>query len=134
MNNRNTKAFAGLLFILPAMGALTFLPAWMLDYWQAWTFLAVFGTSVLAITLYLMEKDPKLLERRTQGGPISELGTIQEVIQTIMAMGFIGILVVSALDHRFAWSLVPQYVPVAGEARFSPIWTFELGSNFGSKR
>ena len=53
MNNLNTKAFAGLLFLLLAMGALIFLPAWTPDYWQAWTFLAVFGTSGLAITLWV---------------------------------------------------------------------------------
>lgn len=37
------KAFGGLLGLLVAMAALLFLPAWTLDYWQAWVFLAVFG-------------------------------------------------------------------------------------------
>jgi protein-S-isoprenylcysteine O-methyltransferase Ste14 len=90
------------------MGALIFLPAWTLDYWQAWTLLAVFGASALAVTLYLMKRDPKLLERRTQGGPISEKETSQKIIQTITAIGFAATLVVSALDYRFAWSPVPD--------------------------
>jgi hypothetical protein len=63
------KALGGLLFLLLAMAAGLFLPAWTLDYWQAWTFLVVFGVSALAITLYLMKKDPRLLERRVYAGP-----------------------------------------------------------------
>jgi protein-S-isoprenylcysteine O-methyltransferase Ste14 len=110
------KAFGGLLFLLLVMGALIFIPAWTLNYWQAWMFLAVFGASSLAVTLYLMKNDPKLLERRTQGGPISEKETSQKIIQTITAIGFVAILLVSPLDHRFGWSPIPLYVPVAGEA------------------
>ena len=72
MKNLNTKAFGGLLFLLLVMAALLFLPAWTLDYWQAWIFLAVFGLSTLAVTVYLMKKDPKLLERRVDAGPGAE--------------------------------------------------------------
>ena len=97
------------------MAALLFLPAWTLDYWQAWAFLAVFGGSALATTLYLMKRDPELLERRTRGGPIAEKETSQKIIQTITSVGFIAILIISALDHRFAWSPAPPYVPLIGD-------------------
>src|ERR1035441_10218298 len=40
----NIEAFVGLLFLLLVMAALLFIPAWTLDYWQAWTFLAVYST------------------------------------------------------------------------------------------
>jgi protein-S-isoprenylcysteine O-methyltransferase Ste14 len=112
----NIKAFGGLLFLFTVLGALIFLPAGTVHYWQAWTFLAVFGASALAVTLYLMKNDPKLLERRTQGGPISEKETNQKIIQTITAIGFAAILVVSALDHRLSWSPIPSYLPLVGEA------------------
>jgi protein-S-isoprenylcysteine O-methyltransferase Ste14 len=116
MTNLNIKAFGGLLFLLLVMGALIFVPAWTLDYWQAWTFLAVFFGSSFAITIYLMKNDLELLERRTQGGPTSEKELSQILIQTITGIGFVAILVVSALDHRFAWSPIPAYVPLLGEA------------------
>jgi protein-S-isoprenylcysteine O-methyltransferase Ste14 len=116
MKNLNKKASAGLLFLVLAMAALLFVPAWTLNYWQAWAFLAVFGGSGLAITIYLMKNDPMLLERRTQGGPISEKEMSQKIIQSITAIAFVAILVVSALDHRFAWSPVPRYVPLVGDA------------------
>jgi protein-S-isoprenylcysteine O-methyltransferase Ste14 len=116
MLNLNAKAFGGLLFLLLIMGALLFLPAWTLDYWQAWTFLAVFGSSALAVTLYLMKKDPKLLERRVYAGPTAEKERGQKIVQSISSTGFVGVQVVSALDYRFAWSLVPWYVSLAGDA------------------
>jgi protein-S-isoprenylcysteine O-methyltransferase Ste14 len=116
MKELNIKAFSGLLFLLFVMAALLFISAWTLDYWQAWIFLAVFGASGLTITVFLMRRDPKLLERRVQAGPTAEKETSQKVIQSIMTVMFSAMLVVPALDHRFAWSFVPPYVSLAGDA------------------
>jgi protein-S-isoprenylcysteine O-methyltransferase Ste14 len=115
MSNLNVKAFLGLLCTFVAMAALLFLPAWTLDYWQAWAFLAVFGVPSMAITLYLMKKDRKLLERRLRGGPTAEKERSQKIIQTITSIGFIAMLVIPALDHRFRWSPVPAWVSIAGD-------------------
>ena len=43
MKDFNIKALAGLLYIFIAVSALIFLPAWTLNYWQAWLYLAVPG-------------------------------------------------------------------------------------------
>lgn len=115
MNNLNLKAFAGLLLLFIFMAAILFLPARTFNYWQAWTFLAIFFVSSLAITLYLIYKDPKLLERRVKAGPIAEKETNQKIIQSVSSFGFILILVISALDHRFAWTVVPFYLVVIGD-------------------
>ena len=115
MKNLNIKAFGGLLFLLLVIAMSLFLPAWMLDYWQAWIFLAVFSMSILAITLYLMKKDQKLLERRVNGSPIAEKETIQKIIQSIAGIAFIAIFILSALNHRFGLSVVSMYVVVSGD-------------------
>src|SRR5262249_55084221 len=116
MNSLNTKAFGGLLGLLVVMAMLVFLPAGTLDYWQGWVFLAVFGGAALAITLYLMKNDPKLLARRVRAGPTAEKATSQQIIQSITAIGFTGMVVVPSLDHRFHWSRVPLYAVIAGDA------------------
>jgi len=116
LKDSNKRAFAGFSFLLLVMAALLFVPAWTLIYWQAWAFLAVFGASSLAITLYLMTKDPKLLERRVHAGPMAEKETSQKIIQTITAIGFCAVLVVSALGHRLVRTPVPPYVCLAGDA------------------
>jgi len=115
MNSLTIRAFAGLLFLMLAMAALLFIPAWTLDYWQAWTFLTVYFACSLAITLYLMKRDPKLLERRMSGGPFAEKEAAQRVIMSFASLGFIGLILVPAFDRRFAWSHMPPYVALAGD-------------------
>ncbi len=66
------RAFRGLALFIAAMAVLIFLPAWTLLWWQAWLFLAVFTAAVLAITLYFLERDPALIERRMNAGPAAE--------------------------------------------------------------
>ena len=114
--NLNVKALGGILCVLLVMAALLFLPAWTIDYWQAWTFLSEFGVFALGITLYLMKKDPELLQRRVCAGPMAEKETSQRIIQTITSAGFDAMLVVPALDHRFVWSPVPPTASLAGDA------------------
>lgn len=115
MNILHRKALGGLLFLFLVMAALLFIPAGTLDYWQAWTFLAVYFASSLAITLYLMKKDPKLLARRMSGGPTAEKESIQKIIMVFTSLGFIGLMVVPAFDHRFAWSHMPASITLAGD-------------------
>jgi protein-S-isoprenylcysteine O-methyltransferase Ste14 len=115
MNTLGKKAFGGLLLLLLVIAALVFVPAGTLDYRQAWTFLAVYFAASLAITLYLMKKDPKLLDRRMRGGPAAEKETTQKIIMVLVSLGFIALLVVPALDHRFAWSRMPPYAALAGD-------------------
>jgi protein-S-isoprenylcysteine O-methyltransferase Ste14 len=115
MSQLNIKAFTGMLELAIVLGLTIFIPAWTLDYWQAWIFLAVFFACTLAITIYLMKNDPKLLERRTNAGPGAEQEKSQKIIQAVAALAFIAIFVVSALDHRFAWSTVPPYLTALGD-------------------
>jgi protein-S-isoprenylcysteine O-methyltransferase Ste14 len=115
MNNLNKKAFGGLLNLLVCVSTLIFLPAWSLGYWQAWIFLFTFFSSSLAITLYLMKKDPRLLERRVNAGAAAEAEKSQKVIQGFAAIVFLTTIVCPAVDHRFSWSPVPTYVVLAGD-------------------
>jgi protein-S-isoprenylcysteine O-methyltransferase Ste14 len=115
VNPVNKKAFGGLLRLIFFMAAVLFLSAKTFSYWQAWVFLAVFFIGVLVITVYLINKDPKLLERRIKGGSAAETRRSQKIIQFLAAIAFIAIFILSALDHRFAWSVVPVYLVVVGD-------------------
>jgi protein-S-isoprenylcysteine O-methyltransferase Ste14 len=115
MTNLDKKALGGLLLLFLAMAALLFIPPWTFDYWQAWAFLAVYFASAAAITLYLMKKDPKLLQRRMSGGPTAEKEPAQKIIMSLTSLGFIGLLAVPALDHRFGWSHMPPYAVLTGD-------------------
>jgi protein-S-isoprenylcysteine O-methyltransferase Ste14 len=104
------------------MAAMLFAAAGTLDYWQAWLFLAAYSASSLAITLYLMKRDPALLERRKRGGPTAEKEAIQKIIMSIASLAFIGLLIVPALDRRFASSQMPSAMALAGDVIFLLGW------------
>ena len=90
-----------------AMALLLFVPAGTVRYWQAWVYLVVFTSASLLVTLDLMRRDPELLRRRMRGGPTAERRPAQKLIMLGASVGFIALLVVPALDRRFAWSSVP---------------------------
>jgi protein-S-isoprenylcysteine O-methyltransferase Ste14 len=109
------KAFAGLFVLLAVMAVALFASAWTLDYWQAWVFLAVFFGAAFLITVYLMKKDPELLERRITAGPLNEKESTQKTIQFIAQFAFLLVIVFPALDHHFGWSAVAPYISIAGD-------------------
>jgi protein-S-isoprenylcysteine O-methyltransferase Ste14 len=114
MISLNVKAWLGNFFLGVAMGALLFATAGTVHYWQGWLFLAVFLGAAIVITAHLANHDPALLRRRLAGGPMAEPETSQKVIMLFASIGFLGLLLVPALDHRFGWSSVPAPVVIAG--------------------
>jgi len=109
------KVAVQLLLFPIVMGALLFLPAGTLDYWEAWVFVAVFFACSAAIGIWLMIKDPKLLERRMNVGPAAEKETAQKIIVAFALLSFAGSGILPALDHRFGWSDVPTSVVILGD-------------------
>lgn len=122
MRGLAVKGIGGVLLVVIGMGLLLFLPAGTLDFWQAWVFLALFGGAGLAIVVYFAWRDPQLLARRLSAGPTAEQRTSERILMSIMSLGFMGILVVPGLDHRFGWSSVPVPVVVAADVVFVVGW------------
>ena len=116
MNKLIIPTLRTLLIGAIVLGVLLFLPAWTLDYWQAWVFIVVFTVSTNVIGIYLSLKDPELLERRKNIGPTAEQNMPQKIIISIGILGFLGVMVFSSLDHRFGWSPVPPVISLAGDA------------------
>ncbi len=115
MSSLAGRTLLGFAQLVIALGVALFAPAWTLNFWQAWVYLFVFIASSALITVYLWQKDPKLLERRVNAGPTAEKEKPQQLIQLVAAVAFIGILVVPALDHRFGWSNVSVAIVIVGD-------------------
>lgn len=93
-----------------------FLPAGTFDYWQGWVFLGLFFSISFIITLYLLKKDPALLERRMKAANLdSEKEGKQKIIQFLARVAFVGVLVVCGFDYRYSGARVPLLGVLFGE-------------------
>jgi protein-S-isoprenylcysteine O-methyltransferase Ste14 len=111
----HARAWLALAVVTLVMAGLLFGGAGTTRYWQAWVYVAIFAAASVLTTVYLLKHDPALLARRMRGGPMFEQQVTQRVIMTFTSLGFIAILVVPALDHRFGWSRVPVAFVVLGD-------------------
>jgi protein-S-isoprenylcysteine O-methyltransferase Ste14 len=109
------QAITSGLIGLVLFGLLVFWPAGTFDYWQGWTFIAVFAASTTIPSLYLAATNPAALKRRMQAGPAAETRVLQKVIISIAFLAMGATIVVSALDFRFGWSSVPAAISVVGD-------------------
>src|SRR6266567_4111986 len=115
MSNLNTKVWSRSIVFAIVLALLLFVPAGTIEYWQAWVYLVVFFASSVAVTIYLMNKDPALLMRRMKAGPTAEREKTQKIIMFFAMVSFVTIFLVSALDYRFMWSPVPLAVVIGGD-------------------
>jgi protein-S-isoprenylcysteine O-methyltransferase Ste14 len=111
----NARAWLALAAFGLAIALLLFVVAGTIHYWHAWVYLAIALGASLLTTRYLMKHDPALLERRMRGGPTAEREPRQKLIMLFASLGFIALLVVPALDHRFGWSAVPLWLVIVGD-------------------
>jgi protein-S-isoprenylcysteine O-methyltransferase Ste14 len=100
---------------LVAIGLLVFLPAGTVNYWQAWTFLAVFACAAWIPSIYLQATNPVALQGRMRSGPIAEGRTVQKVVMLGLYGSLAAICVISGLDQRLGWSSVPPAVSLIGD-------------------
>ena len=64
MTELTKRSMSGLLGVVLALGALIFLPAWSVVFWQAWVYWLIVSGWLLFITAYFLKADPALVERR----------------------------------------------------------------------
>src|SRR6185503_18464872 len=111
----NLRAIASVFVLIGIMGLIIVAASGTINYWQAWTYLAVSFVVLLLITIYLIRNDPELLKRRMVGGPTREQRKSQRAIMSFTSLAFLGLIVVPALDKRFSWSAVPLPVVLLGD-------------------
>src|SRR5262249_35176268 len=124
MSDVTIRAIRSSLAGIVALAALLFVPAGTLDYWQAWLFMAVFVAPSGGVTLELANPDPELPERGLKGGPRAGEKPAPENIIAFPVPGFVAMLVVPALDHRFGWSSVPAWVSVLADVLIALAFLF----------
>jgi protein-S-isoprenylcysteine O-methyltransferase Ste14 len=72
------------------------------DFWQGWRYWIIFTLAALAITLYFLQHDPGLIERRIWAR--TERDESQQMIRGVLTLALILVFVVAGIDHRLGWS------------------------------
>lgn len=83
------------------VGAMLFLPAGTWKYWQGWIFLGLLMIPMVAASIYFVERDPQLVERRLQS---KEKVGEQKRIMKLAKLIFIAAFLIPGFDFRFGWS------------------------------
>lgn len=95
------------------LGAILFIPAGTLNYWQAWLYLAVLIIPFFFVALYFIVTDPAFLERRLK---MREKEARQKLLIKLSYPIFIAGFLIPGLDQRFGWSSVPSELVLAADA------------------
>ncbi len=98
-----TKFIFGFLII----GLLLFIPAGTLNYWNAWLFIGILFVPMLIVGIILMIKSPDLLRKRLNS---KEKESKQEILILLGGIMFICGFVVSGLNYRFEWIILPKWI------------------------
>jgi protein-S-isoprenylcysteine O-methyltransferase Ste14 len=106
------KMYVRLLVVVPAMGAIFFIPAGTLAYWEAWLYMAVLLIPMAFVLRYFLKNNPEFLERRMQ---MREREAAQRRIISLSWIWFILAFVLPGLDRRFGWSDVPVPAVIAAD-------------------
>lgn len=95
--------------VLLGLGAAIFLPAWTLNYWQGWIYLAVLLLPMAAVFLYMAKTDPELVARRLN---MNETNSGQKTIIRLSSPLFLLAYILPGFDVRLGWSKVPAVVSI----------------------
>ena len=110
------QAVIGLVALAAVLWLALFVPAWTLNYWQAWTYWLVFVVCISAISAYFLKKDLNLITSRLKVGAAAEKEGIQKITQAVVSVFSVLLLLVPSIDHHFQWSNVPAYLSIAADA------------------
>ena len=98
-----TKFILG--FIIIAL--LLFLPAGTLNYWNAWLFICILFVPMFIVRIILMIKNPNLLRKRLNA---KEKESEQEMLLLLGGVMFICGFIVSGLNYRLNWIILPKRI------------------------
>ena len=101
------------LLALGVLGALLFIPAGSLRFWQGWAYIAISFVPGLFAFTYFYKHDPQLIERRML---FKEKLREQKRIMTFVYITWLIAFVLPGLDHRFGWSHSPLWITIFSQA------------------
>lgn len=109
------KALCKYIAGLVVAGALIFVPAGALNYFNGWLFMGLLFVPMLIAGMILMFKNPELLEKRLNA---KEKQNDQGLVIMLSGLMFLAGFIVSGLGFRFHWYQLPLWGVIAASVIF----------------
>ena len=107
MSGLITQALTKFLGGVILTGALVFLPAGSLGFWQGWLFMGTLFIPIFIAGVVMLTKSPELLRKRLNA---EEKEMEQKGVVALSGILFIATFVVAGLNWRYQWSILPEWV------------------------
>ncbi len=105
-----------IFFLFPltilVLGAMFFLPAGTMAYWQAWVYIVIIIVPAALVIAYFLKNDPEILIRRMK---LKEKEREQKLIIKLGYIPYLLAFLLPGFDQRFSWSQVPLVVVILAE-------------------
>lgn len=105
------KFFLGIILV----GALVFVPAGTLSFYNGWLFMAVLFVPMFLAGIVMMFKNPGLLQKRLDA---KEKQSEQALVVKLSGLMFLAGFIVAGLNFRFEWYMVPRGVSMGATVVF----------------
>ena len=104
-NNRQLliKVLIRLVLVIIILGLVFFLPAGSIKFWEARAYMGVLFITMIFVLIYILKKDPELLERRMK---MKEKEEPQKAFIKLSFLVFFLAFIIPGFDYRFEWSKV----------------------------
>ena len=96
------KYLVGVLMV----GAMIFLSAGSMEYWQGWLFMAILFVPIFIVGVVMLVRAPELLEKRLSA---KEKASEQSIVVRLSGLLFVAVFVLSGFNWRFGWLLLPTW-------------------------
>ena len=100
------QAMAKYLLGVALLGALLFVPAGTLHYWQGWLFLGLLFVPMFFAGVVMMVKSPELLQKRLNA---KEEEKEQKAVVALSGVMFLAAFIAAGLNARFDWLHFPLW-------------------------
>ena len=109
------QAITKFVFGFTIIALLLFISADTLNYWNAWLFIGILFIPMFIVGIILMIKNPDLLRKRLNA---KEKESEQKRVLLLGGIIFISGFVVSGLNYRFQWIILPKWIIVVATIIF----------------
>ena len=97
------------------IGALIFIPAGTIYFWNAWLLMGILFIPMFIVGIIMMIKNPELLKKRLN---IKEKQGKQREVVALSGLMFLTGFIVAGLNYRYGWNTLPNIFVISSSVIF----------------